>query len=315
MALSNKLKTALNETRMLMLGAQILLGFGMRSVFADGFDQLPRHARALDGAALGLMVIVVALLITPGPFHRIAEGGADSGAFHELVTEATDLALLPLALAIGVDVFLAVERIWSPAGAVLSGGGTAALALAAWYGFPAARRLSVGKRERAMAQRLRNQRPHTPLQVKIDQMLTEARVILPGCQALFGFQLAIVLEKSFGELTQGAQILHVASLLMIVLSVMLLMAPAAYHRIVYAGEDSEEMHRTGSLMITLATVPLALGLVGDLYVVIAKIAGAAIGLIAAVGAFVLLVGLWYAYPLAALRGRDGSSEKPARQSR
>ena len=44
----------------------------------------------------------------------------------------------------------------------------------------------------------------------------------------------------------------------------LLMAPAAYHRLVYAGEDNEEMHHTGSLLVTLATVPLAIRLAGDL---------------------------------------------------
>ena len=32
----------------------------------------------------------------------------------------------------------------------------------------------------------------TPLHAKIEQMLTEARVILPGAQALFGFQLGKV---------------------------------------------------------------------------------------------------------------------------
>jgi hypothetical protein len=40
----------------------------------------------------------------------------------------------------------------------------------------------------------------TPLDIKIEQMLTEARVILPGAQALFGFQLAIVFTRSFADL-------------------------------------------------------------------------------------------------------------------
>src|SRR6266536_1539770 len=291
MALSKKLKTALDETRMLMLGAQILLGFGLRSVFADAFDQLPPHSRMLDGIGLGLMVIVVGLLITPGPYHRIVEGGADSGSFHDLVTEIADLALLPFALAIGINVFLAAERVFGAGAASAAGGGTAALALALWYGLPLARRPNIGKRERAMAQRQRNRRPETPLQVKIEQMLTEARVILPGAQALFGFQLSIILTKSFEELAPGPQILHAASLGLVALAVMLLMAPAAYHRIVYAGEDSQDMHRVGSALVTAATAPLALGLTGDIYVVIGKIIGPTVGLAAAVFGLLVLVGL------------------------
>ena len=41
MELSKKVKVALDETRMLILGAQILLGFQFRGVFSDGYDQLP----------------------------------------------------------------------------------------------------------------------------------------------------------------------------------------------------------------------------------------------------------------------------------
>ena len=36
----------------------------------------------------------------------------------------------------------------------------------------------------------------TPLQEKIDHMLTESRVVLPGVQALLGFQLIVLLSKS-----------------------------------------------------------------------------------------------------------------------
>src|SRR3954451_19108739 len=85
----------------------------------------------------------------------------------------------------------------------------------------------------------------------------------------------------------------------------------AYHRLVYAGEDNEEMHRTGSLLVTLATVPLAIGLAGDLYVVIAKIAESnLIGIAAAVAALLLLLGLWYGFPLVMLAARQHTSDRP-----
>jgi hypothetical protein len=65
MTLSDKVKVALEETRILILGAQILLGFGFRGVFAERFDQLPPNARYLDALGLALSVCVVALLIAP----------------------------------------------------------------------------------------------------------------------------------------------------------------------------------------------------------------------------------------------------------
>ena len=142
-------------------------------------------------------------------------------------------------------------------------------------------------------------------------MLTEARVILPGAQAIFGFQLSVVLTQAFEKLPDLSRIAHALSIGFVALAVVLLMAPAAYHRLVYAGEDNEEMHRTGSLLVTLATVPLAIGLAGDLYVVIAKIAESSlIGIAAAVAALLLLLGLWYGFPLVMLAARQHTSDRP-----
>jgi hypothetical protein len=317
MELQKKVKTALDETRMLILGGEILLGFGLRGVFADAFDRLPPFARYLDAIGIGLMVLVLGLLILPEPYHRIVERGSDSGAFEDLVTDIADLVLLPFALALGTLVFMPAERVFGGAGAAAAGLAAAGLALALWYGLPRARRQTHGKRERAMSNRQRHERPQTPLHVKIDQLLTEARVVLPGAQALFGFQLSIVLTKAFEQLPAPSRIAHAISIGFVAISVVLLMAPAAYHRIVYAGEDSEDMVRTGSILVTAATLPLAIGLAIDIDVVIAKIADSGIaGLVSGAAALVLLLSLWYGYPLAmaARNQRRGVTAKPQGQS-
>jgi len=311
MELQKKVKTALDETRMLILGGQILLGFGLRGVFADTFDQLPPHARYLDAAGIGLMVVVLALLILPEPYHRIVERGSDSGAFHDLVTDVADLALLPFALALGIDIYLAAERVFGIGGAGAAGIVAAGVALALWYGLPRARRQTHGQRERAMSNRQRHERPQTPLHTKIDQMLTEARIILPGAQALFGFQLSIVLTQAFEQLPLQSHIAHAISITFVVVTVMLLMAPASYHRIVYAGEDSEDMHSTGSVLITAATLSLAIGLAVDIHVLMAKIANSGVaGFISGAATLVMLLGLWYGYPLA-MRAKGEGRNAPA----
>ena len=310
MQLSKKIKTALDETRMLILGAQILLGFELRAAFSEGFDKLPIHVRHIEALALMLMVISVALMIAPGPYHRIVERGRDSGAFHKVTSFIADLSLLPFALALGIDVFVSIGRVFGSTAALAAGIGATLTALALWYGMPRAVAQQTGQKERAMTERQRDERPPTPLHVKIEQMLTEARVILPGAQALFGFQLAIVLTEAFETLPNASRLVHAISLGLVALSVMLLMAPAAYHRIVYAGEDSQDMHRVGSALVTAATAPLALGLAGDIYVVIGKIIDPTAGLGAAAFAFLVLAGLWYGYPLAVALNRR---EAPGRR--
>ena len=153
-----------------------------------------------------------------------------------------------------------------------------------------------------MSRKQRDQVDETPLHTKIEQALTEARIIIPGAQALLGFQLLIVMTQSFDALPTASKIMHAASLGMVALTVILLMAPAAYHRLVYAGEDTPELHRMVSRMITAATVPLALGLAGDVYVVIAKIfASEQFGVLMACIAALVCIGLWHGYPLLSAR--------------
>ncbi len=306
MKLSEKVKLALEETRILILGAQILLGFGFRGVFSARFDELPEFARYADGVALALLVCAIGLLIAPGPYHRIVEGGQDSGRLHRFATAVADLALLPFALALGLGLFVGIEAIFdNRAVAIAAGMAGAGVAFALWYGLPQLRKRFAGERERMITRGQRDQRADTPLQVKIEQLLTEARVVLPGAQALFGFQLAIVLTRAFEQLPKSSIVVHAASLFLVALAVMMLMAPAPYHRIVYAGEDTEDMYRVGSALVTGATLPLGLGLAGDVYVVIVEISGSfAIGSFTGGLAFVFLIGLWYLYPIIVVRRRE-----------
>jgi hypothetical protein len=84
----------------------------------------------------------------------------------------------------------------------------------------------------------------------------------------------------------------------IALAVILLMAPAAFHRISYGGEDSEEFHGLGSKFLIVAALPLAAGIALDLYVAVTKaVDSSTIGATIAGAAAVILLALWYVQPL------------------
>jgi hypothetical protein len=87
--------------------------------------------------------------------------------------------------------------------------------------------------------------------------------------------------------------------------VVLLMTPAALHRIAFHGEDDEDFFRIASRLVIAAALPLALGISADVFVVYYKITDsmtvAAGGGIAALG---VLVTFWYGYP--AWRGRHAT---------
>ena len=145
----------------------------------------------------------------------------------------------------------------------------------------------------------------TSLKSKIEQMLTEARVIIPGGQALLGFQLIAVLSKAFNELPLAFKYLHCVGLSAVALSVVLLMTPAALHRIAFAGEDTPSFFTLGSWFVILAPAPLAIGIAGDLYVATSTAAASlTLGAILALAVFSLLASLWYVLPMV-LRAREG----------
>src|ERR1043166_6579001 len=99
--------------------------------------------------------------------------------------------------------------------------------------------------------------------IKLDSaarhLLEECRMVLPGIQALFGFQLIAVFSDGFARLAHTEQLAHLASILLVTVSIALIMAPAAYDRIVDDPMISRGFIRLASRVITSAMVPLMLG--------------------------------------------------------
>ena len=138
----------------------------------------------------------------------------------------------------------------------------------------------------------------TPLSTRIEQMLTEARVILPGCQALLGFQLIAMLTRAFDELPLDAKILHAAGLCCVTIATILLMTPAALHRLSFGGDDSEPFLGLGSAFVIAGSLPLALGIAADVYVVFLKIShSTAVTIAASFTTLLVMLLLWYLYPM------------------
>ena len=99
-------------------------------------------------------------------------------------------------------------------------------------------------------------------------MLEEIRIVLPGTQTLLGFQFVAIFSNGFEKLSSQLQQLHLLSLGSIVLAMISIMIPPAYHRIADKGQDTERFHTLASMLIIVALFFLAFGIAIDLYVVI-----------------------------------------------
>src|SRR5207249_6461007 len=83
-----------------------------------------------------------------------------------------------------------------------------------------------------------------------------------------GFQVANTFTNAFEQLPPLSRSIHLVSLVCVAVSAVFLIAPAAYHRIAEHGEDSEEFYQLSGRFLLAALFWLALGICGDLWVVI-----------------------------------------------
>jgi hypothetical protein len=269
--LSHKIKIAMDEGRMLILGASVLLGFQYRAPFEAGFNSLPLSSQYLKIAGLMFLLVSITLIISPGAYHRIVWEGNDSPDVQDFATRVMDYALLPFLITLGIDFYVVTGKFLGTTGGLLLGTLIATIAAAFWYlpGLIWRRTNSRSRKNSKRGDRLEK----TPLTDRVEQVLTEARVVLPGVQALLGFQFATTLMDGFDKLPQSSKYVHLVSLVVMGFCVVLLMTPAAYHRIVERGEDSESFHRVASRLLLAVMVLLPLGICGDLFVVLRKVTG------------------------------------------
>jgi hypothetical protein len=156
-----------------------------------------------------------------------------------------------------------------------------------------------------------------PLELK-DQMrhtLEECRMVLPGMQAIFGFQLIAVFNESFSKkLTQGEQIAHLAATGLMTVAIALAMSPAALHRQSEPDRVSKKLLEQSTGLLTWAMVPLALATVIDLYLlshIILKESGVAA--VVAIGFLAFLAAMWFVFPQICKAQRKQREQAPAHQ--
>jgi hypothetical protein len=283
----DKIENALNEGRILLLGGQVLIGAGFRTIFNDGFEKLPHYAQTVQMASLWIMTVGLGILLLPPAYHFIVEGGENTKTFHELVTSILEWALLPFAVGIGVAAWMIGQKLMTPTGATIVGSLVFMLAVSMWY------LLSIFRRRHP---RDSSKEEPTKLTDKIKEALIEARMILPGAQALLGFQVANTFTSSFEQLPRTAQWVHFSSLLCTAICTVFLMTPAAYHRIAEHGEDSEEFYNLSGRLLLSAMFWLGLGIAAELWVVTSKISHSLpLANAVAVLSIALFFGVWFGY--------------------
>ena len=100
-----------------------------------------------------------------------------------------------------------------------------------------------------------------PLSEAVTHLLEECRTVLPGIQALFGFQLIVVFNPAFQEkLSLTERGLHLTLIVLIVIAIGMVMAPAAYHRQKDPQSVGEDFIFIATRLLLYSMLPLMMAL-------------------------------------------------------
>jgi uncharacterized protein DUF6328 len=105
------------------------------------------------------------------------------------------------------------------------------------------------------------------------ELLNELRVALPGVQVLFGFLLTVPFTQRFERLSDGTVDIYFVAVLASVTASILLIAPAAHHRLRFRMGSKEQMIRVATVSALLGTGALAVALAAAAYVVAEMVYG------------------------------------------
>jgi hypothetical protein len=295
MALREKIKDALDEARMVILVVQVLLGFQFRVVLERRFEQLPARTQAAHLVGLGLLLAAFACAVSPATFHLLAEDGNDTPRALRFASRMVGVALLPFAVALAISLFVATDVMATSLMPGVVGLAGFVIPLSLWYVWPALRRHDGPPVPDEMPD-------PTEISAKVEHVLTEARMVLPGAQALLGFQFLWFFTEAFAALPRASRAIHLGSLASVALAGILLIAPAAFHRIAEQGQRTPRFYRYATGMVQAALLPLAVGMAADFYVVVAKVSDSVVGgVVASAAVVVAMFTLWWGIPWRARR--------------
>jgi MFS family permease len=129
------------------------------------------------------------------------------------------------------------------------------------------------------------------------ELLQELRVAGLGVQVLFGFLLAIPFTAKFADLNHAQRGLYVASLLLAAIATALLLAPVAYHRLVFRQQRKEQLVKDANVLAILGLAAVGLAISASVLLVVSYVESGSTVVIITVVTVCLFAVLWFVLPM------------------
>jgi hypothetical protein len=156
-------------------------------------------------------------------------------------------------------------------------------------------------------------RGETPLQ-RVDraygEILQEVRVAQTGVQILFAFLLALAFTTRFAAVTGFQRNLYVLTLMLCAGSTALLIAPAAYHRVVYRRRLKQHLVQVANRLALSGLMMLLLAIISALLLILDVVLGLGPALFLGAGALAWFVAWWFVLPIWSRLRHDSLTSAP-----
>jgi hypothetical protein len=129
------------------------------------------------------------------------------------------------------------------------------------------------------------------------ELLQELRVAQNGVQVLFGFLLTLAFTDRYASAGHLVHVTHVVTTSLAAGSAAFLIAPAAWHRILFRHGHREQIIRTASLSALVGLILLAAAMTGTVLMIGYVVFGALLGALLSAGFGLLFLMLWFILPL------------------
>lgn len=145
---------------------------------------------------------------------------------------------------------------------------------------------------------MKNQKEMLPLSEAVTHLLEECRMVLPGIQTLFGFQLIAVFNSTFHErLNSTEQYFHLAAIGLVAIAVALVMAPAALHRHISPRAVTNDFLTIATRLLLMSMFPLMLSISLDFYLIARLILNNTLtSFVLSIALLILFTTLWFLFP-------------------
>jgi hypothetical protein len=137
----------------------------------------------------------------------------------------------------------------------------------------------------------------------VSELIQELRVAGLGVQVLFGFLLSLPFTTRFSQLSGAQRDLYVTCLVFAAVAAVLLIAPVAYHRLVFRRGMKEQLVRFANNLALLGLTAVAGAVLSAVLLVTWYVAGALAGSVITALVGFMTASLWFAVPLASRRLR------------